>query len=51
MKGFQPQFNKTELNTKQSFSFIELGVKQSTHNSDCECEECISLRGGESKSE
>lgn len=44
MKGYSPTFatkNKKELNSQTQTSFIELGVKQSKHEEDCDCEKCI----------
>ncbi|MFK7678815.1 hypothetical protein ACI3ER_12295 [Bacillus sp. Wb] len=41
MKGFTPKLdnlNKTEISSKKTQSFIELGVLK--HSKECECPKC-----------
>lgn len=43
MKGYTPNLKvnkEKELNSKTSYSFIELGVKQSKCPNECDCEVC-----------
>lgn len=45
MKGYKPNIkliNKKELNSQKQNSFIELGVKESKCETECECEKCKS---------
>jgi len=43
MKGFTPPLSQknTETSSKNINKFIELGVKQESHQENCDCEECI----------
>lgn len=46
MKGHNPFKEKIEVSSVNTF--LELGIKQQEeHEEDCECEDCITSKGGE----